>query len=108
MNELQTLLCKADLLNKPLGIGKTLLCTDVSFPVAACPLGTGDDINLIGARFQRTHEVQGLNTPAARQGEKSDPWAELFFQGTPVNILVSIDLLTEEDRYLQSRFFLIH
>jgi hypothetical protein len=108
MDELQAIPFKTDLLNQPLRIDKALLRTHVSFPVAARTLGAGNHVYLIGAGLQCTHEVQGLDAPAARQGEKPDSRAELLFEGTPVNILVGIDSLAEKYRDLQSRALLIH
>jgi hypothetical protein len=72
LDDLQTILFQADLLDKPLNIDKALLRPYVLFPVTALTLRTGHDIYLIGAEFQRTHKVEGLDTPAAWQGGKTD------------------------------------
>jgi hypothetical protein len=42
--------------------------------------------------------MKRLYSSAARQWKKGDPGTKLFFEGSPVRILICINLLTEKNR----------
>ena len=76
--------------------------------MAAGPLRTGNDENLVRPRFQSPHQVEAFDPAAAWQRKEAEPGTEFFFERSPVEILGGIKLLTEKKGIPQLVFFEVH
>jgi hypothetical protein len=108
LDELEAVRLESEFRNQPLGKNGSFPRPGVSFLMAAGPLGTGDDVNLVHAGLKRPQQVQTFYPSAAWQRKEADPGTELFFERTAVEILGGIKPLAEKKGMAQSVFFGIH